>query len=164
MCRVCLQGKNVTCPICQNSYPEHRLKCHIKTTHPGEQHKIHPHICCHYLYFSCYVILVCCHIIFFFHLFVFVCGQMHSQYRPRVSWWSVQRSVPTVTPISLRTAAIISDTSGPTRVWYSSTFISDKHMWLHQSRCRMFQVLMHLLSGPPSVLSPDCPPAGQTGL
>uniref|UniRef100_A0A674P6J1 Zinc finger and AT hook domain containing n=1 Tax=Takifugu rubripes TaxID=31033 RepID=A0A674P6J1_TAKRU len=39
------QGKNVACPICQNSYPEHRLKCHIKTTHPGEQHKIHPHIC-----------------------------------------------------------------------------------------------------------------------
>ncbi|XP_011603794.1 zinc finger protein ZFAT isoform X1 [Takifugu rubripes] len=28
------QGKNVACPICQNSYPEHRLKCHIKTTHP----------------------------------------------------------------------------------------------------------------------------------
>lgn len=50
----------MTCPICQNSYPEHRLKCHIKTTHPGEQHKIHPHICWHYLYlfilYSCYLI------------------------------------------------------------------------------------------------------------
>lgn len=58
---------------------------------------------------------------------MFVCGQMHSRYRPRVSWWSVQRSVPTVTPISLRTAVIINDTSGPTRVRFSSTFISDKH-------------------------------------
>ncbi|KAM9352899.1 zinc finger protein ZFAT [Symphorus nematophorus] len=28
------QGKSVTCPVCQNSYPEHRLKHHIKTSHP----------------------------------------------------------------------------------------------------------------------------------
>ncbi|XP_019131427.2 zinc finger protein ZFAT isoform X1 [Larimichthys crocea] len=29
------QGKSVTCPVCQHSYPEHRLKHHIKTSHPG---------------------------------------------------------------------------------------------------------------------------------
>ncbi|XP_051263812.1 zinc finger protein ZFAT isoform X3 [Dicentrarchus labrax] len=28
------QGKSVTCPVCQHSYPEHRLKHHIKTSHP----------------------------------------------------------------------------------------------------------------------------------
>uniref|UniRef100_A0A8C9XWK0 Zinc finger and AT-hook domain containing n=1 Tax=Sander lucioperca TaxID=283035 RepID=A0A8C9XWK0_SANLU len=28
------QGKSLTCPVCQNSYPEHRLKHHIKTSHP----------------------------------------------------------------------------------------------------------------------------------
>ncbi|KAM6935127.1 zinc finger protein ZFAT isoform 3-T3 [Lycodopsis pacificus] len=28
------QGKSVTCPVCQQSYPEHRLKHHIKTSHP----------------------------------------------------------------------------------------------------------------------------------
>ncbi|XP_044063823.1 zinc finger protein ZFAT-like isoform X2 [Siniperca chuatsi] len=28
------QGKSVTCPVCQHSYPEHRLKHHIKTAHP----------------------------------------------------------------------------------------------------------------------------------
>ncbi|XP_039661132.1 zinc finger protein ZFAT-like isoform X3 [Perca fluviatilis] len=28
------QGKSVACPVCQNSYPEHRLKHHIKTSHP----------------------------------------------------------------------------------------------------------------------------------
>ncbi|CAJ1061737.1 zinc finger protein ZFAT-like isoform X1 [Xyrichtys novacula] len=26
--------KSVTCPVCEHSYPEHRLKYHIKTTHP----------------------------------------------------------------------------------------------------------------------------------
>ncbi|XP_029308329.1 zinc finger protein ZFAT isoform X2 [Cottoperca gobio] len=30
------QGKSVTCPVCQNSYPEHRLKHHIKTSHPDK--------------------------------------------------------------------------------------------------------------------------------
>lgn len=33
---LCLQGKSVTCSICQNSYPEHRLKYHLKTSHPGK--------------------------------------------------------------------------------------------------------------------------------
>ncbi|XP_039974627.1 zinc finger protein ZFAT-like isoform X2 [Xiphias gladius] len=28
------QGKSVACPVCQHSYPEHRLKHHIKTSHP----------------------------------------------------------------------------------------------------------------------------------
>uniref|UniRef100_A0A671TN13 Zinc finger and AT hook domain containing n=1 Tax=Sparus aurata TaxID=8175 RepID=A0A671TN13_SPAAU len=28
------QGKSVTCPVCQHSCPEHRLKHHIKTSHP----------------------------------------------------------------------------------------------------------------------------------
>ncbi|KAM7420438.1 hypothetical protein PAMA_014927 [Pampus argenteus] len=28
------QGKTVTCPVCNQSYPEHRLKHHIKTSHP----------------------------------------------------------------------------------------------------------------------------------
>ncbi|XP_070823374.1 zinc finger protein ZFAT isoform X2 [Chaetodon trifascialis] len=28
------QGKSATCPVCQHSYPEHRLKHHIKTSHP----------------------------------------------------------------------------------------------------------------------------------
>nr|XP_043890897.1 zinc finger protein ZFAT-like isoform X2 [Solea senegalensis] len=28
------QGKSVTCPVCQRSYSEHRLKQHIKTSHP----------------------------------------------------------------------------------------------------------------------------------
>ncbi|XP_008321644.1 zinc finger protein ZFAT isoform X2 [Cynoglossus semilaevis] len=28
------QGKSVTCPVCQRSYSEHRLKHHIKTSHP----------------------------------------------------------------------------------------------------------------------------------
>ncbi|XP_018541390.1 zinc finger protein ZFAT isoform X2 [Lates calcarifer] len=28
------QGKTVACPVCKNSYPEHRLKHHIKTSHP----------------------------------------------------------------------------------------------------------------------------------
>ncbi|XP_049903546.1 zinc finger protein ZFAT-like isoform X2 [Epinephelus moara] len=28
------QGKSVTCPVCQQSYPEHKLKHHIKTSHP----------------------------------------------------------------------------------------------------------------------------------
>ncbi|XP_028986133.1 zinc finger protein ZFAT-like isoform X2 [Betta splendens] len=28
------QGKSVECPVCQHSYPEHRLKHHIKTAHP----------------------------------------------------------------------------------------------------------------------------------
>ncbi|KAI3360855.1 hypothetical protein L3Q82_013075 [Scortum barcoo] len=28
------QGKSVTCPVCQHSYPEHKLKHHIKTSHP----------------------------------------------------------------------------------------------------------------------------------
>ncbi|XP_075897261.1 zinc finger protein ZFAT [Nelusetta ayraudi] len=28
------KGKNVACPICQNSYAEHRLKYHMKTSHP----------------------------------------------------------------------------------------------------------------------------------
>ena len=32
----CLQGKCVNCPVCQHSYPEHRLKYHIKTSHPGK--------------------------------------------------------------------------------------------------------------------------------
>ncbi|XP_068180465.1 zinc finger protein ZFAT isoform X2 [Antennarius striatus] len=29
------QVKSLSCPVCQQSYPEHRLKYHIKTTHPG---------------------------------------------------------------------------------------------------------------------------------
>lgn len=37
-------------------------------------------------------------------------------------------------------------------------------MCIHQSWCRVFQVLMHLLSEPPSVSFPGCPPAGQAGL
>eukprot|EP00064_Thunnus_orientalis_P011645 superscaffoldBa00001698_g11676 len=28
------QAKSVTCPVCHHSYPEHRLKHHIKTVHP----------------------------------------------------------------------------------------------------------------------------------
>uniref|UniRef100_UPI003AB012D7 zinc finger protein ZFAT n=1 Tax=Centroberyx gerrardi TaxID=166262 RepID=UPI003AB012D7 len=28
------QGKSVACPVCHQSYPEHRLKNHIKTSHP----------------------------------------------------------------------------------------------------------------------------------
>ncbi|XP_056237895.1 zinc finger protein ZFAT-like isoform X1 [Seriola aureovittata] len=28
------QGKSAACPVCQHSYPEHRLKHHIKTSHP----------------------------------------------------------------------------------------------------------------------------------
>nr|XP_046255777.1 zinc finger protein ZFAT-like isoform X2 [Scatophagus argus] len=28
------QGKSVACPVCQHSYPEHRLKYHMKTSHP----------------------------------------------------------------------------------------------------------------------------------
>ncbi|XP_042346614.1 zinc finger protein ZFAT-like isoform X2 [Plectropomus leopardus] len=28
------QGVSVTCPVCQQSYPEHKLKHHIKTAHP----------------------------------------------------------------------------------------------------------------------------------
>ncbi|KAF3839987.1 hypothetical protein F7725_018704 [Dissostichus mawsoni] len=28
------QGKSAACPVCHNSYPEHRLKHHIKTSHP----------------------------------------------------------------------------------------------------------------------------------
>uniref|UniRef100_A0A3Q3WQH7 C2H2-type domain-containing protein n=1 Tax=Mola mola TaxID=94237 RepID=A0A3Q3WQH7_MOLML len=31
------QGKCVTCPVCQHNYPEHRLKYHIKTSHPGKE-------------------------------------------------------------------------------------------------------------------------------
>lgn len=34
----CLQGKSVTCPVCQHNYPEHRLRYHIKTSHPGKKH------------------------------------------------------------------------------------------------------------------------------
>ncbi|XP_074540259.1 zinc finger protein ZFAT isoform X2 [Halichoeres trimaculatus] len=30
--------KSVTCPVCQQSYPEHRLKHHIKISHPGKEH------------------------------------------------------------------------------------------------------------------------------
>lgn len=33
-----LQGKSATCPVCQQSYPEHKLKNHIKTSHPGKEH------------------------------------------------------------------------------------------------------------------------------
>lgn len=35
----CSQGKSVTCPVCQQSYPEHKLKHHIKTSHPGKEHR-----------------------------------------------------------------------------------------------------------------------------
>ncbi|KAG7229398.1 hypothetical protein INR49_012789 [Caranx melampygus] len=28
------QGKSAACPVCQHSYPEHKLKHHIKTSHP----------------------------------------------------------------------------------------------------------------------------------
>uniref|UniRef100_A0A3Q3NGF0 Zinc finger and AT-hook domain containing n=1 Tax=Mastacembelus armatus TaxID=205130 RepID=A0A3Q3NGF0_9TELE len=28
------KGNSVTCPVCQHSYPEHRLKHHIRTSHP----------------------------------------------------------------------------------------------------------------------------------
>ncbi|XP_069549307.1 zinc finger protein ZFAT isoform X2 [Brachyistius frenatus] len=28
------QGRSATCPVCNHSYPEHRLKHHIKTSHP----------------------------------------------------------------------------------------------------------------------------------
>ncbi|XP_035528252.1 zinc finger protein ZFAT-like isoform X2 [Morone saxatilis] len=28
------QGKSVSCPVCEHRYPEHRLKHHIKTSHP----------------------------------------------------------------------------------------------------------------------------------
>uniref|UniRef100_A0A7N6BWA1 C2H2-type domain-containing protein n=1 Tax=Anabas testudineus TaxID=64144 RepID=A0A7N6BWA1_ANATE len=28
------QGKSANCPVCQHSYPEHRLKHHIRTSHP----------------------------------------------------------------------------------------------------------------------------------
>lgn len=39
MCfQCCLQGENVACPICHNSFAEHRLKYHMKTSHPGESH------------------------------------------------------------------------------------------------------------------------------
>ncbi|CAG6015820.1 unnamed protein product [Menidia menidia] len=30
------QGSSVTCPVCQQSYPEHRLKSHIKSSHPDK--------------------------------------------------------------------------------------------------------------------------------
>uniref|UniRef100_A0A3Q0S4V8 Zinc finger and AT-hook domain containing n=1 Tax=Amphilophus citrinellus TaxID=61819 RepID=A0A3Q0S4V8_AMPCI len=32
------QGRSETCPVCHRSYPEHRLKHHIKTSHPGKEH------------------------------------------------------------------------------------------------------------------------------
>lgn len=75
MFRCCLQGKSVTCPICQNSYPEHRLKYHIKTSHPGDKHKLHPHTHTHYLY-SCYLIhfsVLSMSIIVLFFLYACVC-------------------------------------------------------------------------------------------
>ncbi|XP_070767746.1 zinc finger protein ZFAT [Enoplosus armatus] len=32
------QRKSATCHVCQHSYPEHKLKHHIKTAHPGKEH------------------------------------------------------------------------------------------------------------------------------
>uniref|UniRef100_A0A3B4F2J2 Zinc finger and AT-hook domain containing n=1 Tax=Pundamilia nyererei TaxID=303518 RepID=A0A3B4F2J2_9CICH len=32
------QGRSETCPVCHRNYPEHRLKHHIKTSHPGKEH------------------------------------------------------------------------------------------------------------------------------
>lgn len=163
MCHGCLQGKNVTCPICQNSYTEHRLKCHIKTTHPGEQHKIHPHICCHYLYFSCYVI---------------PSSLLSHNFFSSMCLWTDALPIQAKGVMVKRAekcpycdSYFLKNSSDYQRhIWahqgviFLHIYFRQTHMWLNQSRCRTFQVLMHLLSGPPSVLSPGCPPAGQTGL
>lgn len=122
----CLQGKSVACPVCQHSYPEHRLKYHIKSVHPGKEHtnisthrQMHtpPVHVVHKMRF--HFVCVCLHV---------CAGQTHHLCRVKVWWCSAQRSAPTATPTSWRTAVTSSGTSGPTKVWYFSTLNTDKHI------------------------------------
>lgn len=71
--------------------------------------------------------------------------QTHSLCMAKDWWCSVQRSAPTVTPISWRTAVTFNGTSGPTKVWFC-----DVCVWKHFS-CTVFHCLITVWSQLPSV-------------
>lgn len=166
MCHCCLQGKSVTCPICQNSYPEHRLKYHIKTSHPGKAQSTPSNTLLLFILHTLTYSFHCCRIIVHYFSFMCLCLCVF-----------LDRCTPSAgkecNGEACRKVSVLWLLLPEEQQWLSAPHLgpSGCDMPLHlsqtdtlQTRCSVFLVLRHLSSEPPTVSSPGCLPAGRTRL